>query len=117
MPDMQITRLADAVPYDAPFHTGVDTRRLQGMEVGETDGFWMGLSVYPPGSKAGPSEIAGESIYFVVSGEFVLRANGQTEVLTQYDSVHFVKGDHRELVNESDADAVLAVAIANPKAT
>jgi hypothetical protein len=28
--------------------------------------------------------------------------------------VHFVKGDHRQLVNESNADAVLAVSIANP---
>ena len=115
---MQITKHADAVPYDAPFHTGVDTRRLQGMEVGPTEGFWLGLSVYPPGSKAGPSDIPGEAIYFVVSGEFVLTCNGHTERLGQYDSVHFVKGDHRVLVNETDSDAVLAVAIANPpKAT
>jgi hypothetical protein len=28
--------------------------------------------------------------------------------------VHLAKGDHRELVNESDSDAVLAVSIANP---
>ena len=34
---MHITRHADAVPYEAPFHTGVDTRRLQGMEVGPTE--------------------------------------------------------------------------------
>jgi glyoxylate utilization-related uncharacterized protein len=111
---MHVTKHADAVPYDAPFHSGVDTRRLQGMEVGPTAGFWLGLSVYPPGSSAGPSDIVGESIYFVVSGEFALRCNGVSETLTQYDSVHFVKGDHRELVNESNADAVLAVAIANP---
>ena len=114
---MHITRHSEAVPYEAPFHAGVDTRRLQGMEVGPTEGFWLGLSVYPPGSSAGPSDIVGESIYLVVSGEFVLRANGQTERLAQYDSVHFVRGDHRELVNETDSDAVLAVAIANPKAS
>lgn len=115
---MKVTRHADAIPYSPPFHEGVDTRRLQGMEVGPTEGFWLGLSVYPPGSKAGPSEVAGESIYLVVSGEFVLNADGRSETLHQYDSVHFVKGDHRELVNESDEDAVLAVSIANPpKAT
>jgi uncharacterized cupin superfamily protein len=111
---MHVTKHADAIAYDAPFHTGVDTRRLQGMEVGPTDGFWLGLSVYPPGSSAGPSDIVGESIYLVVSGEFVLRANGEETTLSKYDSVHFVKGDHRELVNESDSDAVLAVSIANP---
>lgn len=111
---MHITKHADAVPYDAPFHTGVDTRRLQGMEVGPTEGFWMGLSVYPPGSSAGPSDILGEAMYLVMSGEFVLTCNGETTTLGPYDSVHFVKGDHRQLVNESDSDAVLAVCIANP---
>jgi quercetin dioxygenase-like cupin family protein len=111
---MHVTKHADAVPYDPPFHEGVDCRRLQGMEIGPTDGFWMGLSVYPPGSSAGPSEVMGESIYLVVSGEFVLRCNGETTALRQYDSVHLAKGDHRELVNESDSDAVLAVSIANP---
>ena len=54
---MQVTKHADAVPYNAPFHEGVDTRRLQGMEIGPTEGFWLGLSVYPPGSSAGPSEV------------------------------------------------------------
>lgn len=111
---MKITKHADAIAYDAPFHTGVDTKRLQGMEVAPTEGFWLGLSVYPPGSSAGPSDIMGEAIYFVVSGEFVLHVNGVTETLRQYDSVHFVKGDHRQLINETNQDAVLAVAIANP---
>ena len=111
---MKITKHHEAIAYDAPFHTGVDTKRLQGMEIGPTGAFWLGLSVYPPGSSAGPSDIVGESIYFVVSGEFVLHVNGVTETLKQYDSVHFVKGDHRQLINESDQDAVLAVAIANP---
>ena len=111
---MHVTKHADALPYNAPFHEGVDTRRLQGMEIGPTEGFWLGLSVYPPGSSAGPSEVMGESIYLVVSGEFILRCNGDTIPLRQYDSVHLAKGDHRELVNESDSDAVLAVSIANP---
>ena len=56
---MHVTKHSDAIAYDAPFHDGVDTRRLQGMEVGPTEGFWMGLSVYPPGSSAGPSDILG----------------------------------------------------------
>jgi len=111
---MRVTKHADAVEYHPPFHEGVDTRRLQGMEMGETEGFWLGLSVYPPGASAGPSEVMGESIYLVVSGEFVLYANDEAITLKQYDSVHLAKGDHRQLVNESDSDAVLAVSIANP---
>lgn len=111
---MRVTKHADAVPYSPPFHEGVDTRRLQGMELGETEGFWLGLSVYPPGSSAGPSEVMGESIYLVVSGDLVLYCDDEVIPLTQYDSVHLAKGDHRRLVNESDSDAVLAVSIANP---
>jgi len=111
---MHVTKHADAVAYNPPFHEGVDCRRLQGMEIGPTEGFWLGLSVYPPGSSAGPSEVMGESIYFVVSGEFVLHANGESIALGQYDSVHLAKGDQRQLVNESSSDAVLAVSIANP---
>ena len=49
---MRITRHADAVPYAAPLHTGVDTRRLQGLEAGPSENFWVGLSVYPPGGIA-----------------------------------------------------------------
>lgn len=111
---MNYTRYGDAVPYDAPFHRGVDTRRLQGMEVGPTEAFWMGLSVYPPGSSAGPSDILGESMYLVLGGELTLHCDGETTTLRQYDSVHFVRGDHRELRNDSASDAVLAVCIVNP---
>ncbi len=111
---MRVTKHVHAVEYHPPFHEGVDARRLQGMEVGETDGFWLGLSVYPPGASAGPSEVMGESIYLVVSGDLVLYCDDEVIHLTQYDSVHLAKGDHRRLVNESDSEAVLAVTIANP---
>jgi hypothetical protein len=40
---MHVTKHADAVAYNPPFHEGVDCRRLQGMEIGPTEGFWLGL--------------------------------------------------------------------------
>ena len=43
----RIVRAADAPAYDPPLHTGVEARRLQGLEAGETDRFWVGLSTYP----------------------------------------------------------------------
>jgi hypothetical protein len=64
---MRITRHADAVPYVAPAHTNVDTRRLQGLEAGETENFWVGLSVYPPGGIAESSPTRAETIYFVIA--------------------------------------------------
>ena len=109
-----INAFTDAVPYTPPAHDGVDCRRLQGMEAGPSDAFWVGLSVYPPGSSAGPSEVMAESVYVVLDGEFELDCDG-THVLRKHDSVRFAKGEHRTLTNRSDADATLLVTIAKPR--
>lgn len=111
---MRITRHVDAVPYVAPAHTNVDTKRLQGLEAGETENFWVGLSVYPPGGIAESSPTRAETIYFVVDGEFTLDCEGE-HVLQKFDSVHFGPGEIRELVNNSDKPAQLLVMIAYPK--
>lgn len=108
---MHLRRHADAVPYEAPFHANVDTRRMQGLEAGPSDAFWVGISQYPPGSSAGPSEVKAETVYVVLEGELTLDCEGR-HVLGRYDSVRFQAGEHRTLVNESDADATLLVVIA-----
>lgn len=110
---MHLTRWSDAVAYPAPAHVNVDTRRIQGLEAGPSDAFWVGISVYPPGGVAGPSEVAAETVYVVLDGEFTLDCEG-THVLRKHDSVRFTKGELRTLVNDSDADATLLVCIAKP---
>lgn len=112
---MHLVRHADAVQYDAPFHTNVDTRRIQGLDAGPSDAFWVGISVYPPGGIAGPSEVAAETVYVVLDGEFTLECEG-THTVRKHDSIRFVKGEHRTLSNTSDADATLLVCIAKPQA-
>lgn len=109
-----VTPFADAVPYSPPAHTGVDCKRLQGMEAGPSDAFWVGLSVYPPGAVAGPSEVMAESVYVVLDGEFELDCDG-IHVLRKHDSVRFEKGEHRTLTNRSGSDATLLVSIAKPR--
>ena len=111
---MRITRHPDAVPYVAPMHTGVDTRRLQGMEAGPSENFWVGLSVYPPGGIAASSPTRAETAYVVLDGELTLTCEGQ-HILGKRDSVHFGPGETRELVNASDHDATMLVIIAYPK--
>lgn len=108
---MHLTRQSDAVPYQAPNHSNVDTRRMQGLEAGPSDAFWVGISQYPPGSSAGPSQVAAETVYVVLDGEFSLECEGR-HVLTKHDSVRFEPGEHRALVNESAANATLLVIIA-----
>lgn len=112
---MHLMRHADAVPYQAPLHDNVDTRRMQGLEAGPSDAFWVGISQYPPGSSAGPGEVMAETVYVVLDGELTLECEG-THVLGTHDSVRFVAGEHRRLVNASDANATLLVCIAKPQA-
>ncbi len=112
---MRITRFAEAPTYNPPLHTGVQCKRLQGHEAGPTEKFWVGLSVYPPGSSADESTTGEETIYTVLDGELVLRSDGQTQTLRKLDSVHFKKGEVRAVKNESSADSTLLVSIAIPQ--
>lgn len=112
---MHITRHSDAVPYEAPAHVNVDTRRIQGLEAGPWEDFWVGISEYPPGGLAGPSEVKAETVYVVLDGEFELDCEG-VHTLSKHDSVRFEQGEHRTLVNNSDSNATLLVVIAKPKA-
>jgi quercetin dioxygenase-like cupin family protein len=111
---MRITRFKDAPAYHPPLHEGVDCRRLQGMESGPTQHFWVGLSVYSPGGAALESPTMEETIYTVLDGELVLSAEGRDETLRRFDSVHLPKGERRGLKNKSGAPATLLVAIALP---
>lgn len=111
---MRITRIAQAPTYNPPLHTNVQCKRLQGHEAGPTEKFWVGLSVYPPGSSADESATGEETIYTVLDGELVLRSGGAVETLRKLDSVHFKKGEVRAVKNESSANATLLVSIAVP---
>jgi quercetin dioxygenase-like cupin family protein len=112
----RITR-ADAAPsYAPPRHDGVDARRLQGLEAGPTDRFWVGLSVYHPGGTAQTSPAAQETVYVVLDGELVLTVedDGIEEVLRAGDSVHLPEGTVRQVENRGDGTARLLVVIATP---
>jgi mannose-6-phosphate isomerase-like protein (cupin superfamily) len=117
----RITRADAAPPYAPPLHQGVDARRLQGLEAGATDRFWVGVSVYQPGGSAQTAPAVQETVYVVVDGELVLTVAGEgvedggvEEVLRAGDSVHLPKGTVRTVENRSDGTARLLVVIATP---
>ena len=114
---MRITRIADAPSYNPPLHTGVQCRRLQGHEAGPTEKFWVGLSVYPPGSSARMNRPPARkpSTRFSTASWCCVRAE-KPKPLRKQDSVHFKKGEVRSVKNESSADATLLVSIAIPQA-
>ena len=111
----RIMRAGDAPLYFPPLHEGVVAQRLQGLEAGPTEAFWVGRSHYPPGSSAQTSPTAAETVYVVLEGEFTLALEDQTHVLRAGDSAHMPKGTVRSMTNESGADAHLLVIIATPR--
>ena len=111
----RVMRIADAPTYNPPLHTLVDAKRLQGLEAGPTEAFWMGLSYYAPGATVDPSETAAECVYFIVSGELVVTVDGSEQTLRAGDSIHFTKGTLRSVANRSDQTTQLLVTIALPK--
>lgn len=112
----RVVRAADAPAYHPPRHTGVDAVRLQGLEAGPTERFWVGLSTYPPGSAAETSPAAEETVYVVLEGRLRLTTEDGVEELVEGDSVHLPQGTVRSVVNAADAPARLLVVIATPSA-
>jgi quercetin dioxygenase-like cupin family protein len=112
---MRVTRADQAPPYAPPLHQGVDAVRLQGMEAGPTERFWVGLSVYAPGGFADTAPTAEETVYVVLDGELALHAEGAVQTLRAGDSVHLPKGTVRSVRNESGAPARLLVVIGTPR--
>jgi hypothetical protein len=121
----RIMLAGQAPAYHPPLHEGVEAVRLQGMEAGPTDRFWVGHSTYAPGGAAQLSPTAEETVYLVLGGELVLsvpqegpdQGRGLEQVLRVGDSVHMTRGTVRSVVNRSSAPAQLLVIIAiAPKA-
>src|SRR5450631_2004761 len=114
---MNVTRASEAPPYVAPAHHGVCTARLQGLEAGHTERFWVGMSFYQPGGMAEKAPTREETVYVVLDGELVVTAGGTETVLGRLDSMHLAKGEVRSIQNRSAREALVLVTIAHPQAT
>jgi quercetin dioxygenase-like cupin family protein len=114
---MRITRHVSAPGYVAPAHHDVAAMRLQGHEAGPTERFWVGLSYYLPGGGADESPAAEETVYVVLDGTLVVRADGREEEIGPLDSVHLPKGTIRRVDNRSARPAALLVIIGNRQDT
>jgi quercetin dioxygenase-like cupin family protein len=111
---MQIVRLADGRPYDAPRHSGVHSWRIQGGDASAASFCSVGVSRYAPGGSAEMDAGPQEKIYVVLSGEIsVTLASGEQSALRAYDSCLIAANEMREVRNTSDADALLLVITPN----
>ncbi|MBV8804396.1 MAG: cupin domain-containing protein [Sinobacteraceae bacterium] len=106
---MRVTRLEDAVAYDAPNHFDMRSLRLQGFNEGGPKSFWVGLSHFLPRGGAGPDSSPLEKVYVVIAGQLVVRANGEEVVLRELDSCTIPGGEMREVLNTSNSVATMLV--------
>ncbi len=108
---MHIVPFHAAPAYDAPGHTGMLMRRLQGMEAGPSDSVWIGCSQLLPqgGTTSSASDV--EKFYVCLEGEVqIISTQGdqsQTTVLHPLDSCRIAPGETRELRNLTERPARL----------
>jgi quercetin dioxygenase-like cupin family protein len=106
---LDVTRLAEARPYDAPRHHGMSTVRLQGADASGASGFTVGLSITLPAGGAEASSSSKERVYVVLEGELTLITPQEEIVLNELDSVWIPPGAERELANRTNRPAMFLV--------
>ena len=111
---MQVVRLADAKPYQAPGHYDMCGLRLQGFEASGTESFWVGLSNYLPGGGAERDATPIEKVYVVVDGEVTVVTDEGEVVLQRYDSCHLAPGEARAVENRTNLPALMLVVMPYP---
>jgi mannose-6-phosphate isomerase-like protein (cupin superfamily) len=109
---MDVTRIADARPYDAKGHFGVTALRLQGLEATRVGAFWIGLSHFQPGGGAEMSASDVERVYVVQSGEITVVTDAGEVVLKPMDSCEIAPGERRAVFNRGTSPASMLVIVA-----
>lgn len=112
---MHIKRFDTAEPYEAPNHFDCKALRLAGFADVGPENFWVGLSHFLPGGRAGPDATPLEKIYVVLAGELTVRASGREEVAGAMDTVFIPAGEEREIVNRGNAVCTIVVVMPYPE--
>lgn len=111
---MEVVRLADAQPYDAPKHFDMRGLRLQGFDASGAENFWVGLSNFLPGGGAEMDATPLEKVYVVVDGEVTVTTEDGETTLSRYDSCRLGPGEARSIVNKTNLPALMLVVMPYP---
>jgi quercetin dioxygenase-like cupin family protein len=111
---MQVTRLADAKPYEAPKHRDVRTLRLQGFDASDAQGFWVGLTHFLPGGGADHDATPLEKVYVVTEGEVTIVTDDGETTLGPYDSCYLAPNEARAVENRTNRPASMLVVMPHP---
>ena len=112
---MQVKHLSEAKAYEAPNHRAYCSLRLFGLDAGGPKQFTVGLSHFLPGGGAGPDASPTEKVYYVLSGELTLIADGKESVLKANDSCFIGPNESREIINRGNDVVTMLVAVSTPQ--
>lgn len=111
---MQVRRLADAHPYEAPKHFDCRALRLQGWEASDAQGFWVGLTHFLPGGGCERDATPLEKVYVVTEGEVTVVTDGGEVTLGPYDSCYLAPNEARSIENRTNKPASMLVVMPYP---
>ncbi len=106
---MEVTRLADALPYEAPKHHGITALRLHGGGQTNTERVVVGLSHFLPGGGADESSSEAERIYVVLEGQITVTTEDGAVLLDPLDSCLIPPGETRSVLNATNRPASMLV--------
>lgn len=111
---MEVIRLGDAQPYEAPKHFDMRGLRLQGFDASGAENFWVGLSHFLPGGGAEMDATPLEKVYVVVDGEVTVTTKEGDITLGPLDSCHLLPGEARSILNRTNRPASMLVVMPYP---
>src|SRR3954451_11976263 len=97
---MQVTRIDQAAPYEAPKHHGGHMLRLHGYDASSAENFSVGLSHFLPGGGAEHDATPLEKVYVVLSGELRLTTDDDEVTLGPLDSCYLAPNEARSVANK-----------------
>ena len=108
---MEVTRLAEALPYEAPKHHGIAALRLPGGKQTNAERMVVGLSHFLPGGGADESSSEAERVYVVLEGQITVTTEDGPVVLGPLDSCLIPPGETRSVQNASNRPASMLVIV------
>jgi len=112
---MKVTRLSEAVPYNAPKHSPtVHTMHLQHKKLGCDAPFWVGCSYYLPGAAADWDASPLDKVYVVLDGELTIAFDDGEVQLGPLDSIYIGPNESRQIRNDTKQVTTMLVVLPYP---
>ncbi|GAC07046.1 hypothetical protein GAGA_4219 [Paraglaciecola agarilytica NO2] len=112
---MNVTRIEEAKPYQAPGHFDMRGLRIQGWDVSDTKNVWVGLSHFLPGGGAAGDVSPVEKIYVVLDGTISVTHDDKEVILGPLDSCHIPPNAQRSILNKTNKMVSMLVIMPYPE--